>query len=156
MQKSRIKYLNLCNLSKTSRRCQGFGEGGQGGQWPRGPWARERAHLNYIEKWKAHECYLQITSCWPEKQSKYRWKPFFLKSLDFGRENSRNFGEDLFFSFLFWRSHHIWDQTAAFSPSILDFTKPEFHHIWAVPGRTFGSWRPWTLRRPRVINDRTN
>ena len=29
-------------------------ERGAGGEWPRGPWAREGAHLNDIEKWKAH------------------------------------------------------------------------------------------------------
>ena len=34
-----------------------------------------------------------------------------------------------FFFFFFWRSHHFSDQTAAFSSSMLDFTKPEFRHI---------------------------
>ena len=53
----------------------------------------------------------------------------FWKSLVFGRKNSTNFGEDLFFGrslgktlqisvktflFFFLRSHHISDQTAAF------------------------------------------
>ena len=50
---------------------------------------------------------------------------FFWRSPNFGRENREIFGEDLFF----WRSHHFSEQTAAFSPSILDFTKPEFRHI---------------------------
>ena len=147
---------------------QGLREGGAGeGQWPRGPWAREGIHPNYIEKGKAHRNRkerLHVTCrsrkfCrknrrnvgedlsfffwdpwfWPKKQSKFRWRPFFFFwSLDFGRKNSRSFGEDLFF----WRSHHFLDQTAAFSPSILDFTKPEFHHIWAGPGPTFGSLHP--------------
>ena len=35
--------------------------------------------------------------------------------------------------FFFRRSHHIWDQTAAFSLSVLDFTKPGAHPIWGGP-----------------------
>ena len=42
----------------------------------------------------------------------------------------------------FWRSHQFSDQTAAFSPSILDFTQPEFLYVRAGPGPTFGSRRP--------------
>ena len=48
----------------------------------------------------------------------------------------------LFFFVFFWRSHQFSDQTAAFSPSILDFTQPEFRHVGAGPGPTFGSRRP--------------
>ena len=44
--------------------------------------------------------------------------------------------------FFFWRSHHNSDKTAAFSPSVLEFTKPEIRHNWAGPGLTFGSRRP--------------
>ena len=40
--------------------------------------------------------------------------------------------------FFVLRSHHILDQTAAFSPSVLDFTEPEIRHIRAGPGPTFG------------------
>ena len=32
-------------------------------------------------------------------------------------------------TFFFCRSHYFSDQTAAFSPFVLDFTKPEFRHI---------------------------
>ena len=45
--------------------------------------------------------------------------------------------------FFFWRSHQFSDQTAAFSPSILDFTLREFRHVGAGPGPTFDSRRPW-------------
>ena len=64
---------------------------------------------------------LEITQVWPEKTLKFRLRPFF-----------------------FWRSLDLSGQTAAFSPSSLDFTKPEFRHIWAGPGPTFGSRRPCT------------
>ena len=38
--------------------------------------------------------------------------------------------EDLYlFILFFWRSHHNSDKTAAFSPSVLEFTKPEIRHI---------------------------
>ena len=37
-----------------------------------------------------------------------------------------------------WSSHHFSDQNTAFSPCILDFTKPEIRHICAGPGPTFG------------------
>ena len=49
------------------------------------------------------------------------------------------------FFFCFWRSHHNSDKTAAFSPSVLELTKPEIRHIWAGPGPTFSSRRPWLL-----------
>ena len=42
-------------------------------------------------------------------------------------------------TFFFFRSYHFSDQTAAFSPSIFAFTKPEFRRISAGPGPTFGS-----------------
>ena len=66
--------------------------------------------------------------------------------------------------FLFWRSNHNPDKTVAFfrkdlffggeipsnpdktvaySPSVLEFTKLEMRNIWADPGPTFGSRRPW-------------
>ena len=45
------------------------------------------------------------------------------------------------FFFFFW-SHQIPDKTVAFSPSVLEFTKPEMRNIWADPGPTFGSRRP--------------
>ena len=47
-----------------------------------------------------------------------------------------------FFFFFFWSSHHNSDKTAAFSPSVLEFTKPEIRHIRTGPGPTFGSRRP--------------
>ena len=53
-------------------------------------------------------------------------------------------------TFFFWRSHHNSDKTAAFSPSVLEFTKPEIRHIWAGPGPTFGSRRPWLLSKPTI------
>ena len=31
--------------------------------------------------------------------------------------------------FFFWRSHNDSDKTVAFSPSVLEFTKPEIRHI---------------------------
>ena len=92
----------------------------------------------------------QITWFRPEKQSKFRWRPFF---------------------FFFLRSHHFWDQTAAFSPSVYDITKPgahpiwgsPSHHIWAregahpclsCPRATFGSRRPWlSLGRAPELRD---
>ena len=51
--------------------------------------------------------------------------PFFWRSRNFDRKNRWDFGEDPFF----WRSYHFSDQTTAFSPSILDFTKPNIRHI---------------------------
>ena len=69
---------------------------------------------------------------------------FFWRSLISTGKNRWNFGEDLFF--LRW--HHFSDQRAAFSPSILDFTKPQFRHIWAGLGPTFGSRRPWLFPHP--------
>ena len=45
-------------------------------------------------------------------------------------------------TFFFLRSHHNLDKTAAFSPFVLEFTKPEIRHILAGPGPTFGSRRP--------------
>ena len=47
-------------------------------------------------------------------------------------------------TFFFWRSHHFSDQTTAFFPSILDFTKPEIRRIWTGPGPTFGPRRHWS------------
>ena len=38
--------------------------------------------------------------------------------------------------FFSWRSYHFSNQTTAFSPSVLDFTKPEIRHIWAGPRPT--------------------
>ena len=46
------------------------------------------------------------------------------------------------FFFFFWRSYYNLDKTA-FSPSALEFTKPEIRHILAGPGPTFRSRRPW-------------
>ena len=65
---------------------------------------------------------------------------YFWRSPNSDRKNRYNFGEDPFF---FWRSHHILDKTAAFSPSVLEFTKLEIRNICASPGPTFGSRRPW-------------
>ena len=45
-------------------------------------------------------------------------------------------------NFYFLRSRHNLDKTAALFPSVLEFTKPEFRHISAAPGPTFGSRRP--------------
>ena len=50
---------------------------------------------------------------------------FFGDHLMFDRKNRLNFGEDFFFL----RSYHNSDKTAAFSPSVLAFTKPEIRHI---------------------------
>ena len=61
--------------------------------------------------------FLEITWFWPNKLLKFPKRLFF-----------------------FLRSHHFSDQ---FSPSITDFTKPQFRHIWAGPEPTFGSLRPW-------------
>ena len=53
--------------------------------------------------------------------------------------------------FFFWRSHHNSDKTAAFSPSVLEFTKPKICHISAGPGPTFGSRRPWVYVTHRRV-----
>ena len=50
---------------------------GRGGQWPRGPWTREGAHPNDIEKWKAHQSRMQTAWFRPEKPLKFRRRPFF-------------------------------------------------------------------------------
>ena len=50
----------------------------------------------------------------------------------------------------FWRSHHNSDKTAAFSPSVLEFTKPEIRNICAGPGPTFGSRRPWLCHQDKT------
>ena len=44
--------------------------------------------------------------------------------------------------FFVLRSHHISDQTAAFSLPVLDFTEPEIRHIRAGPGPMFGPGAP--------------
>ena len=49
---------------------------------------------------------------------------FFWRSLDFGRKNSRNFGEDLFFS----GDHLILAGKTV--ETVLDFTKPGAHPVW--------------------------
>ena len=53
-------------------------------------------------------------------------------------------------TFFFWRSHHNSDKTAAFSPSVLEFTKPEIRNICAGPGPTFGSRRPWLCHHDKT------
>ena len=73
------------------------------------------------------------------------WRPmgfrgaFFWRSPKFDRKTATITVK----TFVFWRSHHISDETAAFCPSVLDFTKPKIRHIWAGPGTTFGCRRPW-------------
>ena len=42
----------------------------------------------------------------------------------------------------FLRLHEYPDKTVAFSPSVLEFTKPEMRNIGAGPVPTFGSRRP--------------
>ena len=79
--------------------------GGRGGQSPRGPWAS--GGLRWLQG-AQHRVHRNDT----EKSACEARRPFFLRSLVFGRKNPLNFVEDLFF----WRSHHILDQTAAFSP----------------------------------------
>ena len=55
--------------------------------------------------------------------------------------------------FFFLRSHRFSDQTAAFSPFILDSTKTENRHIWAGPGPTFGSRRTCNTSINDIDND---
>ena len=105
-------------------------------------------------RWKSGEdLFFEITQFQPKKALKI-WR-----SLDFGWKKRWKFEENLFFieitwfqpekalkisrrPFFFLRSHHFSNQKAAFFPCVLDFTKPQFRHIWAVPGPTFGFRRP--------------
>ena len=102
----------------------------------RGPMGFQRAHgLSKspskwhweISMWKTKDlsfCFLEITSKSGQNWGIFPWRPFFS------------------FFFLFFWSHQISDKTVAFSPSVLEFTKPETRNSWADPGPTFGSRRP--------------
>ena len=65
---------------------------------------------------------------------------FFWRLLEFGRKNRSNFGEDLFFEIT-----SIFGPNSTIFSLYLDFTTPEFRDIWAGPGPTYGSRRPWSL-----------
>ena len=55
------------------------------------------------------------------------------------------------FYFYFLKSHHNSDKTAALSPSVLEFTKPEIRNIPAGSGPTFGSRQPWLCHHDKTI-----
>ena len=100
---------------------QGLREGGQGVQWPLGPWV--------------------LGGPW-EGPSKWNIEDFFfLRSPEFGQKNGFNFGGDL----TFCRSLKNPEKIVPFSLHVLDCTKPERRNIWVVPGPTLGSRRPWIL-----------
>ena len=65
-------------------------------------------------------------------------RPFFFEITSKSQENW-HFSLKTFF---FWKSHQNPDKTMAFSPSVLEFTKPKMPHVGADPGPTFGSRRP--------------
>ena len=113
--------------------------GGQGGQSPRGSWASRRlmASVRPAEGPWAREGSYRNDS---EKLPCEALKTFFFEDHLISTGKTVRISVKTFF---FLRSHHFSDQTAAFSPSILDFTKPEIRHIWAGPGPTFGSRPPW-------------
>ena len=75
-------YLIFWNTEKTNSWTRASERGGPGGQWPRGPWilggswAREGAHPNDIEKWKAHQSRMRTAWFWPEKPLKFPIRPF--------------------------------------------------------------------------------
>ena len=144
--KKRTKTYEKRILCKFTFTCtQGRQEGGQGGQWPRGPWTlggpygvpRASGGLRWLQSpaegplaWE--EAHGNDT----EKPARKAQRPFFclFEITWFWPEKPSKFGEDLFF----WRSHHILYQTEAFFLSVLDFTRPEIRHIWAGPAPTFG------------------
>ena len=127
----RKAFFSSISFFSSTRVCRGAERGGRGVQWPRGPWASEKplAHRNDTEK-SACEAgrpfffyfgdHLIPTekTVFVLKPLEFRWRPFF-----------------------FWRWHHFSDLTTAFSPSILDFTKPKIRHILAGPWPTFGPRR---------------
>ena len=111
--------------------------GGKGGQWPpgpmefRGPKRGPMSSRGGPSKW-----HWEVKG--PSKSHVNRLICFGDHLISAGK--TVKISEKTFFV---WRSHHFSDQTAAFSPSILDFTKPQFRHVWAGPGPKFGSRRPW-------------
>ena len=84
-----------------------------------------------------------------EKSACEAWRPFcfvFCRSPNFDRKNLRISVKTFYTSI-----YHFSDQTTAFFPSILDFTKPDIQHIWAGPGPTFGPRRHWAQRNVNPV-----
>ena len=130
--------------------CPGHREGGTMTPGPMG--FRGPAHGLQEGRWlqqaqqRAHELE-RGPSKWPWEISIWGLKTFFFGDHQISSGNTVKISVKTFF---FWRSHHNSDKTAAFSPSVLEFTKPKIRHIWAGPGPTFGSRRPWLCHHDKT------
>ena len=106
----------------------------RGGQWPQRPCTLEGSGLQGIHG--LQRAYRNDT----DKSVCGRFKTFFLEITS---KSAENCGILSWRPFSFLRSHQNPETTEAFSFSVLEYTKPEMLIIWADPGPTFGSRRPW-------------
>ena len=102
---TRSRTISIIKLKATSG--QGLREGGQGGQWPRGPWilggpwslrGPQEGPMGFIG---------------PIKMKPRRL--FFWRSPKFEQKNRFNFGEDLFFFFFFGNHLNLKRKTVSIS-----------------------------------------
>ena len=106
--------------------------GGRGLQWPQGPWASGRP---LAPEGPSAEWHLEI-SMWGLKTFFFFYEDHLILTGKTVRISAKTF-------FFFWDHIIIWTKVRH-CPSVFEFTKPEFRHIWAGLGPTFGSRRPWS------------